>query len=123
MEINRKKVFDKFNGHCAYCGCDLELNKFQVDHVQPMRRGDSDNDLKYWKIKRGTNDIDNLFPTCRSCNAIKSSRTPDVWKECIKDYPDMLLRDNATFRLLVRIGLITINEGFEYYYENTRIKK
>ena len=32
----RKQVYAKYNGHCAYCGCELEYKDMQVDHVIPL---------------------------------------------------------------------------------------
>lgn len=29
----RKLVFNKYNGHCAYCGCELTMKTMQVDHI------------------------------------------------------------------------------------------
>lgn len=29
----RKQVYQKYNGHCAYCGSKLEYKDMQVDHV------------------------------------------------------------------------------------------
>ena len=31
----RMAVYEKTNGHCAYCGCELEYKDMQVDHVIP----------------------------------------------------------------------------------------
>lgn len=28
----RMAVYEKTNGHCAYCGCELEYKDMQVDH-------------------------------------------------------------------------------------------
>ena len=33
----RKKVYEKYNGHCAYCGCEITLEVMQVDHLIPMQ--------------------------------------------------------------------------------------
>jgi len=33
----RQKVYDKFNGRCAYCGCELKAG-FHIDHIEPIRR-------------------------------------------------------------------------------------
>lgn len=38
MKQVRQKVFDKYNGRCAYCGCDL-TKSFHVDHFNPLMRG------------------------------------------------------------------------------------
>jgi 5-methylcytosine-specific restriction endonuclease McrA len=34
---DRQIVFDKYNGHCAYCGCKLEKG-WHVDEVIPVKR-------------------------------------------------------------------------------------
>ena len=33
---DRKLVYEMYNGHCAYCGCELELKKMQVDHFNSV---------------------------------------------------------------------------------------
>jgi len=48
-----------FAGCCAYCG---EAGPLQRDHRIPLTRG-------------GSNDISNIVPACRSCNAHKSAMT------------------------------------------------
>lgn len=44
--MNRKRlrelVYQKFDGHCAYCGKKIELKDMQVDHFVPILRGWSD---------------------------------------------------------------------------------
>lgn len=34
----RQKVYEKHNGHCAYCGCELEYKDMQVDHIDSIER-------------------------------------------------------------------------------------
>ena len=58
----RMTVYQKCDGHCAYCGCDLEYKDMQVDHVVP---------LNGWS-EHGTDTVDNMLPACRSCNHYKS---------------------------------------------------
>lgn len=41
-KIDRKKVFDKYNGHCAYCGRQIEYKDMQVDHITSKRNGRTD---------------------------------------------------------------------------------
>ena len=33
----RQIVYDKYNGHCAYCGCELEYKDMQIDHWTDYR--------------------------------------------------------------------------------------
>lgn len=42
-----------------------------VDHVEPLEQG-------------GADDITNLVPACRSCNASKKDRTPVQWKKSLE---------------------------------------
>jgi hypothetical protein len=34
---DRQKIFNKYDGHCAYCGCELEKG-WHVDEIEPVRR-------------------------------------------------------------------------------------
>jgi len=51
----RELTHKKYNGRCAYCGCDITLKTMQVDHIKP-------------KINGGNDDLENLNPACRVCN-------------------------------------------------------
>jgi 5-methylcytosine-specific restriction endonuclease McrA len=53
----RSIVFDKCKGKCAYCGTDL-VKGWNIDHIKP-------------KIFGGTNDLENLNPSCKDCNNYK----------------------------------------------------
>ena len=76
MRINRQKIYDKFGGHCAYCGGEIKYKNMQVDHIKaksnnkPIGR-DLMGDLIYPDI----DDIINLMPSCRRCNHYKRAET------------------------------------------------
>lgn len=57
-KTKRMKVMEKTNFRCAYCGVELPENYHAVEHVIP-------------KCKGGSNNIDNLLPTCLHCNSSK----------------------------------------------------
>lgn len=67
----RLKVYLKTKGHCWYCGSEVSMDagssQFTVDHVEPTNRGGSD-------------DIDNLVPSCRGCNASKGDRSYEAFR-------------------------------------------
>ena len=72
-QSKRDIVFNKTDGHCAYCGCLLTLgnnkcpDQFQVDHIVPWALG-------------GRNDVDNLTPSCRACNGSKGMQMMEDWQ-------------------------------------------
>ena len=62
-EKQRQSVYEKYGGHCAYCGEHIEYKDMQVDHVNPKRNGGVDsienNDFCTWEKdinKRGRNE-------------------------------------------------------------------
>lgn len=59
----RRAVYEKMGGHCAYCGCKLRYSDMQVDHVVP---------LNGYSVQ-GPDELDNMLPACRSCNHYKDS--------------------------------------------------
>ena len=32
----RQRVYDKYDGHCAYCGREIKMSEMQVDHIIPI---------------------------------------------------------------------------------------
>ena len=52
----REFIFFRSNGKCSYCGKQAQ----EIDHIVPRSKG-------------GTNSVDNLTATCRSCNERKSN--------------------------------------------------
>ena len=105
MKINRQKVFEKFNGHCAYCGDELELKKMHVDHILARLRG-------------GENNYSNYNPACISCNASKSTYTIEEFRERLIADVDRLRRDSAKFRILERFGIVSQTKTvLKFYFE------
>lgn len=59
----RFKVLKRDNYTCQYCGRSAPEVKLEIDHQKPVSKG-------------GTNDINNLVTSCRSCNRGKSDKFP-----------------------------------------------
>jgi 5-methylcytosine-specific restriction endonuclease McrA len=71
----RQKILAKTGGKCFYCGTELHYQEvldwggkavqsialWDVDHVIPVSKG-------------GGNEMDNLVPSCRSCNNKKGAK-------------------------------------------------
>ena len=65
-------VWSKTCGRCEYCLCSLNPfdrnahDGFHIDHVVP-------------RAQNGSDDLDNLVPSCSRCNFVKGARSPDQW--------------------------------------------
>ena len=106
----RQIVYDKYNGHCAYCGCRIGLSEMQVDHIMPKRRGHNSTDA-------GTDDIENLNPSCRTCNYYKGMGTPDELRKRLHAIIPMARRP-VVFRLAERYGMVEVKEwDGKFYFE------
>lgn len=95
-KAEREKVYLKYNGHCAYCGKNIAYKDMQVDHLIP---------LEGWNEK-GTNDFDNLMPSCRMCNHYKRANSLEGWRRMIEEIPQKLERDSYIYRVALDYGLI-----------------
>ncbi|MDY4114623.1 MAG: HNH endonuclease [Blautia sp.] len=105
MKIDRQKVYDKYNGHCAYCGKPITIKDMQVDHILPKRNGGKDH-------------IDNLNPSCRLCNHYKRAADIETLRNWLLGGLIERLMKIYIFRVALDYGMITIN-GWDkkFYYE------
>lgn len=102
----REEVYKMYNGHCAYCGCEIEYKEMQVDHVESI----------YWH--EGTNEIDNYKPSCRACNFYKSTMGIEKFRETLKTIPERLEKE-FIYKLAKKYGIIEeIDKDIKFYYEN-----
>ena len=69
----RRAVYEKMGGHCAYCGCKLRYSDMQVDHVVP---------LNGYSVQ-GPDELDNMLPACRSCNHYKASASLEGFRKLV----------------------------------------
>lgn len=110
MRIDRTAVWQKYGGKCAYCGKDITLKDMQVDHIKPKRIGGSD-------------DIDNLNPSCRLCNHYKRASSVEDFRTWQLGGLIDRLRKVYIFRVAEKYGMITVN-GFDgkFYFEKINNK-
>ena len=111
MKIDRQKVYDKYNGHCAYCGKAIAIKDMQVDHILPKRNG-------------GTDDIDNLNPSCRLCNHYKRAAGIETFRYVLLGELIKRLMKIYIFRVALDYGMITINGwNKKFYFEKNGTDK
>ncbi len=107
----RVTVYNKFRGHCAYCGCEIDIKDMQADHLVALERG-------------GADELDNIYPACRSCNHYKHTLTVEKFRQVVERMPDVLIRDNVTYKNAVRFGLVIPNpKRVTFYFESEKQEK
>lgn len=107
MKINRQQVLDKYDGHCAYCGCEITLKTMQVDHLKPKRNG-------------GVDDPKNLMPACRLCNHYKRAYSLESFRYNIKEMYRKL-QMVYIFRVAEKYGMLTWDDwDGKFYFERVK---
>lgn len=97
----REAVYNKYNGHCAYCGKELTPKGWQLDHLIPYQR-------ERWK-KYSEEEIEcfeNYMPACRRCNHYKRAHSLEVFRRYIKEIPEKLKETNYIYKVGLDYGII-----------------
>jgi 5-methylcytosine-specific restriction endonuclease McrA len=113
MKVDRRKVYLKYSGHCAYCGKIITIEEMQVDHIHPQF-------LHYHLHGTGMdiNDYENLNPSCRYCNKWKSTHKVEEFRHEIKMQIERLRKYSASFRLAEKYSLIReTGQDVVFYFE------
>lgn len=104
----RTIVFDKCGGKCAYCGVDL-VKGWNVDHIKPQIFG-------------GTNDLDNLNPSCKDCNNYKCHTDLEGYRnqlhKMLNEKLEYLFKSKTKMQVAMNMGSIkhTLWDG-KFYFE------
>ena len=115
-KIERKIVFSKYDGRCAYCGCELP-ERWHIDHIIPQNR------IGYGAANSSEtiNHIDNLNPACPSCNINKHDQDIDQFRAMIEYFIDSLNTYSTQYKLAKRYGLVTeTGNSVEFYFEQPK---
>lgn len=106
----RHQVYEKYNGHCAYCGCELQYEDMQVDHLDSVYRAE-------YEGREASNEIENLMPACRQCNFYKGTSTIDEFRRKILHLP-VTAFIAFPVRLAAKYGIIQVREwDMKFYFE------
>lgn len=100
----RKAVYEKYNGHCAYCGEEIAYEKMQVDHLIPLHKGGADN-------------LQNYMPSCRKCNQYKHTLSLEDFREQI-GLTVKRLQGVYAYVMATKYGLVTETDiPVTFYFE------
>ena len=114
-KTDRELIFNKYDGKCAYCGCELTKG-WHADHIEPIVR-----DFIYNKNKQRfeTNvicrnpeneNLQNYNPSCPSCNIQKNSYTLEQFRENIKQFINSLNQYSTQYKFAKKYGLVSEND-------------
>lgn len=124
----RLQVYNKYDGHCAYCGCELEHKDMQVDHLNSIGekriRAEYDNfkETGHWKSLRDSDfqddSIENLMPACRMCNYYKGDWQLEDFRNRLTTMLMRNVRLPFDYRLAIKYGLVVENiKPIKFYFE------
>ena len=84
----------------------------QVDHFKPQRAWNPEDS--------GTDDIENLMPSCRMCNHYKRAHDLETFRRYIAEIP-LKLQENYIFKIGVVYGNVLPNEkSIKFYFERVK---
>lgn len=105
---NRKQVFAKTNGHCAYCGTPLSFKEMEVDHVIPLALG-------------GADSLENWVPACHVCNQFKGHSRLEEFRAAIEHITDVFSKSviNSSVALKYQQAIFSPH-SVTFYFETLR---
>lgn len=115
----REAVYNKYEGHCAYCGKKIEYKEMQVDHLIPVQRE---------RFKRYSEEeiecFENYMPSCRRCNHAKRSYSLTNFRKFIEEIPRKLRERNYIYKVGLDYNLIEPHEQkIKFYFEKVENEK
>lgn len=114
-KAQREALRMKYDGKCAYCGCNLP-DRWHADHFEAVYR-------EWWKpgggMERPQNDnLENMMPSCPPCNIDKHASTLEGWRVKLSRTLEVLNKNQPTYRHAVRFGLVQeIPKHIVFYFE------
>ena len=115
----REAVYQKYDGHCAYCGKEIEYKAMQVDHMYSKAYGES-----YARMvgKVELESMENYMPTCRRCNNYKSNLSLPGWRAFMERLHERAVTQTS-IKVGVDFGIVTVKpfDG-KFYFEKVTEK-
>lgn len=109
----RQAVFDRYRGHCAYCGCKFtSIREMQIDHIKSRL-------VSRFRGEPVDDSIANLMPACRQCNFYKSAKGIEGFRKALRDTLSRTCRQSFQVRLAMKYGMLEYKDwNGEFYFEN-----
>lgn len=134
---DRDKIFNKYGGKCAYCGCEL-VKGWHVDEIEPVLRRRKyihghwegiGEDRRYVESKTVADGcehperfhVDNQNPACASCNINKHSGSLEDFRLLIAGFMKHLNEISTQYKIAKRYGLVSESPiEVKFYFEKIR---
>lgn len=71
-KTTRMMIYNQADGRCVLCGRKIKYEDMTIDHIRPTSLGGSDS-------------VENLQCTCRTCNTFKDKMLPDTFFDRINE--------------------------------------
>ena len=106
-EIKRLEIYNKFGGHCAYCGIEIDLCNMHADHIKPKASG-----------LLNLDEMDNYNPACPICNNWKHLDNIESFRRSIQQQVRKCRDYSRNFKMAERYGLVQeIVKPIVFYFE------
>lgn len=126
MKLTKKQrevLSQKYDGKCAYCGCELP-DRWHADHIEACIRNRSyDYDKQQWAFdgtyeKPENNHIGNFNPACPKCNINKHQMTIEQFRDSIKQYVESLNKYSVQYQMAKKYNLVNESQiEVKFYFE------
>lgn len=123
-------IYEKYNGHCGYCGEAIKFRDMQIDHIIPKtnftqhitREKQKIPPFLYHLTEKDVHHPDNLMPACRACNGAKSWYSLELFRWEIEQQLDRVNRYSNNYRLAKRYKLVQETpQKIVFYFETNPI--
>lgn len=113
-------IYNKYNGHCAYCGKEITFKQMQVDHMTPKYQKA---DPLYFGVTINIDCIENKMPSCRRCNHYKRASSVESFRASMVKLHQRIA-DHYINKVAVDFGMLTIKpfDGL-FYFEKQKEKQ
>jgi 5-methylcytosine-specific restriction endonuclease McrA len=81
-KINREEVYNRYEGHCGYCGKDITLKEMQIDHIIPKWK--LQDPIYFNTTAEQVECFENYMSSCRRCNHYKRGDTLEQFRTKMK---------------------------------------
>jgi len=114
MKTDRKAVYNKYGGVCAYCGDSIDFKDMQIDHLHAKKLYEGSAIKEY---DGDINELKNLMPSCRMCNFYKSNCDLEVFRNELRLIAERRLLKIFIVRLALKYGILTLRpfKGIFYF--------